>query len=119
MRKQTRVTVFDKEQYDSEWVFDKEQYDSGWPPTDATECVAWFAVKLAEIPAEYRAGAKIYIDSRSSYEDSSYARIEIYYDRPETDDEMAAREAEERRRQEAQKAQEIRTLAALKAKYGS
>ena len=43
--------------------------------------------------------------SVSGYEDSHYARIEIYYDRPETDDKMAARDAEERRRQEAQKAQ--------------
>ncbi len=100
-------------------VFKQEQYDGEWPSTDATECVAWFAGKLAEIPEEYRAGAKIEIDSRSGYEDSSYACIEIYYDRPETDDEMTAREAEERRRKEAQTAQELRTLAALKAKYGS
>lgn len=108
MRKQTRVTVFDKEQYDGEW-----------PPTDATECVAWFAGKLETIPPEYRATAKVEIESVASYEDSHYARIVIRYDRPETDDEMEDREAEELRRQEAQKAQELRTLAALKAKYGS
>lgn len=108
MMKQTRVTVFDKEQYDGEW-----------PPTDMTECVAWFAGKLETIPSEYRATAKVEIESVSVYEDSHYARIEIYYDRPENDGEMAAREAEERCRQEAQKEQELRTLAALKAKYGS
>ena len=109
MRKETRVTIFDKEQYDG----------GEWPPTDATECVAWFSGKLEAIPAEYRATAKVEIESVASYEDSHYAHIVIYYDRPETDDEMAAREAEELRHQEAQKAQELRTLAALKAKYGS
>ena len=107
MRKQARVTVFDKEQYDGEW-----------PPTDATECVAWFAGKLESIPAEYRATAKVEIESVPSYEDS-YARIVIRYDRTETDDEMATREAKERQLQEAQKARELRTLAELKAKYGS
>ena len=107
MRQQKRVNVFDQERYDGEW-----------PPTDATEFVAWFAGKLGEIPVEYMASAKIKIDTRGSYEDSSYAHIEIYYDRPETNTEMAEREAEELRRKEAQKAQELRTLEALKAKYG-
>lgn len=108
MRKQARVTVFDKEQYDGEW-----------PPTDATEYVAWFAGKLETIPPEYLATATVEIESVSSYEDNHYVRIAICYDRPETDDEMSAREANERSRQEAQKAQELRTLAALKEKYGS
>lgn len=108
MRKQTRVTIFDKEQYDGEW-----------PPTDATECVAWFAGKLDAIPAEYRETAKVEIESVASYEDSHYARIVIHYYRPETDDEMASREAQELGCQEAQKARELRTLAALKAKYES
>lgn len=108
MRNQKRVTVFDK-----------ERYDGDWPPTDATKFVAWFAEKLAEIPEGYRATGKIEIESVSGYEDSHYARIEICYNRPETDDEMATREAEEQLRQEAKKAQELRTLAALKAKYGS
>lgn len=108
MRKQMRVTVFDKDRDEGEW-----------PPTDATECVAWFAGKLEAIPPEYRATARVGIESVPSYEDSHYVRIVICYVRPETDDEIAEREAEESRRKEAQKAQELRTLAALKAKYGS
>ena len=106
MKKQMRITVFDKEQYDDEW-----------PPEDAARCVAWFADKLEAIPSEHRAKAKIEIDSVGCYE-SHHGHIEIYYDRQETDDEMAAREAEELRGQEAQKARDLRTLAKLKAKYG-
>ena len=98
-------------------VFDKEQYEGDWPPTDATEYVAWFAAKLESIPSEYRATAKIIISGVGSYEDSYYLNIEIYYHRPEVDDEMAYRGVEERLREEQQKAQELRTLATLTAKY--
>ena len=108
MRKQKRVTVFDQEQCDGEW-----------PPSDAAEFVAWFDGKISEIPGEYMSSANIEIDCASGYECTSYARIQIYYDRPETDSEMASREAGELRRKEAQKAKELRTLAELRAKYGS
>ncbi len=106
MRKQKRVVVFDEEQYDGEW-----------PPISATECVAWFTKKIETIPSEHRATATIEIDSVDSYEDTSYARIVISYDRPETDDEMMIREKEELRCREEQEARELRTLAGLKAKY--
>ncbi len=108
MRKQKRVDVFNK-----------EKYDGAWPPLGATEFVAWFARKLGEIPSEYWASANIEIDSRSVCEGSSYASIEIYYVRPETDEEMAFRESEELFIKEAQKKRELRTLADLKAKYES
>ena len=106
MRKQKRVVVFDEEKYDGEW-----------PPTSAPECVAWFTKKLETIPLEYTATATVEIDSVDRYEGTSYAHIVISYNRPETDDEVADREKEELRRQEAQKALELRSLAALKAKY--
>ena len=98
-------------------VFDNEQYDGEWPPENAAECVAWFSRKLEYIPEEHRATAKIEIDSVGGYEGEHYARIQIYYDRPETDDEMAERETYERRYQEEVVAKELQTLAALKAKY--
>lgn len=106
MRKQKRVVVFDQEMYDGEW-----------PPENAVECVAWFSRKLAYIPEEHRASAKIEINSVGGYEGDHYPRIQIYYDRPEMDDEMAAREEFERRYQEEQRAKELHTLAMLKAKY--
>ena len=100
-------------------VFDKEQYDGEWPPKSANEYVAWFSKKITEIPEEYRSSARIEIENVAGYDYGHSIRIEIYYDRPETDAEMNARESEERCRQEAQKAQELQTLAALKAKYGA
>lgn len=108
MKQQTRIAVFDEEQYDGEW-----------PPEDAAECVAWFAGKLEAVPAEHRATARIEIDSAGGYEGSHYGRIKIYYIRQETDEETASREKEEQRRQQAQKEHELRTLAELKAKYGA
>ena len=80
-----------------------------------------FLKKITEIPEEYRSSARIKIENVAGYDYTHYTsiRIEIYYNRPETDAEVNARESEERRRQEAQKAQELQTLAALKAKYGA
>lgn len=100
-------------------LFDEEQYGGGWPPRNATEYIAWFTEKLECIPAEYRATASIDIDSVSSYEDSHYARIQITYIRPETDEEVVIREAQEQAREAARKAFDLKQLAALKEKYGA
>ena len=102
MANKMRVTVLDREQDDGE----------DWPPRDAVECVAWFSVKLKAIPAEYLTTAKVEISSVDGY-----VRIEIFYDRPETVAEVAARELKEQLRKEAQKARELQTLAHLKNKY--
>lgn len=99
-------------------LFDQEQFDVGWPPESLTEHIAWLAEKLESVPAECRHVAKIVIDSMSGYEGEHYGHIVISYERTETDDEEAAREAEEAARRERQRAQELRTLAALQAKYG-
>jgi hypothetical protein len=106
MRKQIRITIFDQEQYDSEW-----------PPTDAKKCIEWFTKKLESIEAEYRETAKIEITSFNSYGDSRYSRIVIYYDRFETDREIEIREAEELRHQERRKERELKKLAMLQEKY--
>lgn len=46
MKKQIKVEVFNKEEYDGEW-----------PPEDAEEFIAWFVEKVETIPEEYRATA--------------------------------------------------------------
>ncbi len=98
-------------------VFDKEQYDGEWPPTDAAGALAWFAAKVAEVPAEFRHTAKIEIEGVTSY-DSGYARILITYRRAETAEEVSARKQQEDAEVDRLRAQELRTLAALQAKYG-
>lgn len=105
-----------------ETVFDQEQYDGDWPSTNLEEAIAWFKKKLKSIPAEHRHTATLEIDTHSGYYDSSYAHIEIQYTRLETDEEMSAREAKERKEAEYRaasiKANELAVLAALKQKYG-
>lgn len=95
-----------------------EEYDAEFPPEDATECVAWFTKVLSDIPEQYRSIAKIRIGSETSY-DWHKPVIKVSYTRPETDEEEAERESAERASLAAQREAELRTLAALQAKYGT
>jgi hypothetical protein len=94
-----------------------EQYDGEWPPKDAAGFMAWFQERLDDVPPEHRATARIELDTTRSYEDS-YAAIEISYTRMETDEEEAEREQAAAAKADLIRAQELRTLAALQAKYG-
>lgn len=93
------------------------QYDGDWPPDDAAGALAWFQAKLADVPLEFRSTARIEIDSEESY-GSSKATIEISYTRQETDEEEAQREQQAAALAERRRADELRTLASLQAKYG-
>ena len=98
-------------------VFRQEQGDGEWPPEDAKGCMAWFAAKLALIPEEYRDNARIEFDSIASYEDASYATIEITYVRPETDEEERIREHRRQATLAMERQRELDLLTKLKAKY--
>ena len=93
------------------------QYDDEWPPEDAAGFMAWFHKRLDDVPPEHRATARIEIYSEENY-GSSKATIEFSYTRPETDEEEAERKREAAARAESHRAQELRTLAELQAKYG-
>lgn len=97
-------------------LFRQSHCDPEWPLTNAVQFANWFAGKLGEVPEQYRASAKIEIDAYD-YCGALYAQITIYYIRPESDDEMAAREAREQRLKSETEAAELRTLERLKAKY--
>lgn len=98
-------------------VFDGEQHNGDWPALRLVDAIAWFQAKLAEIPEEYRAEARCEIDSSSGYEDCHYGHILISYCRPETDEELAARIAQERADKAHCERMEIAALRALQAKY--
>lgn len=106
-RREVQITIFNQEQYDDEWIPDK-----------LVDAIAWLTGKLEEIPEEFRAIAEIEVDSESGYEGSHYGHIEITYRRPETDEEMATRLAEEKRCANARERDEMETLRRLKLKYG-
>ena len=98
-------------------VFNEEQYDGEWPSENGAEFIAWFQEKLESIPQEFRGSAKIELDSVSGYEGSSYASIEIYYYRPETEEEAKVRESKSQYRAELLRQRELRQLEELKRKY--
>ena len=97
-------------------LYESEQFDVTWPSENAAEFLAWLTELLAKVPAEFLPNAKIEIGSNPCY-DSSTANIEIYYDRPETEEEAERRLAEERRHVQQIQARELQQLAALKRKY--
>ena len=88
-----------------------EKFDKALPPSKLMEFRDWLHTKIMEIPKEYLETATIEFDCDTSY-DSSYANIEISYERPETDEEKDSREYETRQRklQELYRAQTRVTL---------
>lgn len=81
-------------------VCDQEKYDEGPFHFEGTlaDVIASLERIKQEIPAEYQEIATCEIDSNSGWEDSHYAHIEVTYERPETDQEVAARLHAERER---------------------
>jgi len=100
-------------------VFKKDQYDGEWPEENAAKFLAWFEEKINSIPKEFRDSAKVELEAVPGYEHCAYASIEIYYYRPETDEEEIARKAKEQNRAELKKQLELRQLEELKRKYGA
>jgi hypothetical protein len=76
-------------------VFVSEQYDGNWPSSNAVDFVSFIVQTIESIPEEYRNEARIEIDSNLGYEDSTTTSIEIYYYRPETEEEKEKREKKE------------------------
>lgn len=93
-----------------------ERYGGDWPPTDAAGFMAWFQSKLADVPEASRDTVRFELDSTELC-GCSYATIEISYARMETDEEEAEREQRAAALAEQRRAEELRTLAELKAKY--
>lgn len=86
------------------------------------ETIKWLQELLAKVPPEHHAASRFEISSDDNYGDGNITALNIYFDRPMTDEETAARKAEEQARREMaaarQRADEIATYEALKRKYG-
>ena len=74
--------------------------------------------KLLEIPEEFRSSARIDISTGLGYYDSIEVEVTLEFQRPENDEERAAREAQEREWEEQQEARERAQLKSLLEKYG-
>ncbi len=85
-------------------------------PENLDEFLKWWTNKFDLIPEEHRANAQVECTSGTFYE-CLHLEIEIYYTRPETDEEIRLRLHEESLNLEAIRLQELQKLAELKAKY--
>ncbi len=96
-----------------------EQYDAEFDvPTKLCAIGTWAEQYLSDVPAEFRDSVNIDISSTGGYEGSHYAYIEIYYYRPETDEEMDERIRQETDSLAKYENNERQKYAELKAKFG-
>lgn len=92
--------------------------DNEYGDSTLDNVVAWLGELREQVPEEFRSNIKIKVDSHEGYEGSHSATIHVYYNRPETDDELAKRERLEAKRIKNAQAYELSELARLKQKYG-
>lgn len=83
--------------------------DNGSIPHSLDDMIAALNAARDEIPEEYRHSAEVDCEPECSYGDY-FAAMEVYYYRPENDEEKAKRRAEERRNAERLAAQARRNL---------
>ena len=73
-------------------IFEDNWDDSSdWPPEKPEGFLEWFKNKFDEIPDEYKDRACVFL-SGDTINGEPYATLNIYYNRPETDDETKTRE---------------------------
>jgi len=82
-RQEITVTLYEHDIYGS--VISGEYGDDS-----LRDFIEFFQQLLDKVPPEYRDTAAVSIDSCMEY-DSAYCAIEVYYKRPETDEEMETR----------------------------
>jgi hypothetical protein len=95
-RQNVKVSFYQENIFGS--VTDREKYK----PDSIKQLIGWLTDKLQEVPPEYADTAKFEIESVGGYEGEHHSEIELYYHRPETDEEMAARVARYRANVEAE-----------------
>jgi len=86
-------------------------------PSKPTEFLAFWEEKFNEVPEEYRDSTEIEFEADMDY-DSVISSVEIYYYRPETEEEKEEREARETQARMINEARERQQLALLMEKYG-
>ena len=86
------------------------------PPYEFVEFLEWVEDIKREIPEEFWGSAKVSIGSGMSY-DQDYPTCHVTYERPETEEELRQRKAEERMKNTRRVASERAQYEALKAKF--
>lgn len=86
-------------------------------PEDAAGFMAFFAEKLETIPDEYRHSAKIEVRAETCY-DSAILAVEIYYYRPETEQEVSDRLAKQAAKEAQNQARKLAEFQRLRDELG-
>lgn len=91
-----------------------DSWDSDGPfPERLVDMLAWAAGLLLEAPVEYREQVTVCVET------GEYStHFEIFYDRPETDEEMAKRVQSEMAWEQSRESRERAAYERLKAKFG-
>lgn len=98
-------------------VMEVEEFDKDWPKSSLKEFTKWFAEQVEKIPSQYIESASLEFGSRNCYEDS-YANIKVSYERPETDEEFAAREKNVKYCKDVKEKEDKALLRKLLEQYG-
>ena len=95
-----------------------DDFDSDWPSENINDFLTWINKKIELIPIQFREKASIEISGENRYQ-TDYAKIDIYYFRPETQKEKRKRIDLDNRNIELKKIYEMQILEELKRKYES
>lgn len=110
-RKLIQVNVFETEIFGS--MLKRDRY----APDPLLEVREWVDDLLKKIPQEYQESARLEIDSVGGYEGEHHAEATVFYLRPENDQEMKARIADEDDDRLRRERDEREILERLKSKY--
>lgn len=98
-------------------VYGSMLHDEKYDEDTLAETIEFLQWLMEKIPPAFKSSARFRIDSVGGYEGEHHAEVEVYYERPETDDERSERKRREDAEQRAAERRERETLAALKRKY--
>lgn len=83
------------------------------------EMVAMMDDHISDLPEDQRASARFDIEEYGyAYDETTYFALFMKWDRPETDEEEAKREAEEAKHEGLRKARDLAEYTRLKAQFG-
>jgi len=108
IRKTKNVVLNCEEEFGPDW---------NWMPKKLVNLIPWVEKYLALVPEDYRDSAAFetvnFRDSRRDY----WLNVKVHFHRPETDEEMDARLADEETQKLEQQSAERQMLADLKEKF--
>jgi len=108
VRKSRNVVLNCEEEFGPEW---------NWMPKKLVDLIPWVEKYLELVPEEYRDSAAIEpVSFRNSRKDF-WLNVKVHFQRPETDEEMKARLADEEAQKQEQRRAERRLLEELKEKF--